>query len=135
MTYFSRYGGTWTDRGDVLDLLDRKLEAQELTWREAEQVRFWVEHGHVVLDQAVDPALCDRVAAELEQAREEADQRFVAQHREGELFRLDPAVPMDHVRVLDVYVFQEAARDALLSPAIRASCGSCSRRSRSSSRV
>ena len=119
MTYFSRYGGTWTDRGDALDVLDRRLEAQQLSWSEAEQVRFWIDHGHLVLEQAVDPALCDRVAEELEHARLSADQRLVAQHPEGELFRLDPAIPMDHVRALDVYVFHESARDALLSPAIR----------------
>jgi phytanoyl-CoA hydroxylase len=119
VTYFSRYGGTWTDRDDALELLGHKLEAEELSWSEAEQVRFWIDHGHVVLEQAVDPRLCDRVVEELARSRERSDERLVAQHPDGELFRLDPAVPMEHVRVLDVYVFHEAARDALLSPAIR----------------
>ena len=119
MTYYSRYGGTWTDRGDAQDLVDRKLEAQELSWSEAEQVRFWIDHGHLVLEQAVDPALCDRVTEELERSRLAADQRLVAQHPNGDLFRLSPDVPMDHVRALDAYVFHETARDALTSPAIR----------------
>jgi phytanoyl-CoA hydroxylase len=119
VTYYSRYGGTWTDRDDAQELIDRKLEAQEITWREAEQVRFWIEHGHVVLENAVAPALCERVAADLAEARARSDERIIAQHPEGEVFRLDPSVPMDHVRALDVYVFHESARDALLSPAIR----------------
>jgi phytanoyl-CoA hydroxylase len=117
--YFSRYGGLWTDRGDALQRLDQKLEAQELSWHEFERVRFWMDHGYVILEQAVDPALCDRVSEQLEVARQSSDQRILAQHPDQTLFRLDPSIPMDHVRVLDIYVFQEAARDALLSPDIR----------------
>jgi ectoine hydroxylase-related dioxygenase (phytanoyl-CoA dioxygenase family) len=78
-----------------------------------------MKHGYAVLEQAVDPELCDQVSRDLEEAWERSDGRILAQHPDGTYFDLDHGVPMDQVRALDVYAHQRAAREALLAPAIR----------------
>lgn len=70
-SYQSVFRGLWTDRRDALDEIDRRLELGSLTQTDAELLRHWVEHGYVILQGAVEPAVCDSVRSELEYAGSE----------------------------------------------------------------
>jgi ectoine hydroxylase-related dioxygenase (phytanoyl-CoA dioxygenase family) len=100
-------------------MLDDRLESQQITWEEAQRLRFWMEKGYVILEGAVDPRLCDRINADIREAWQRSDHRVLAQHPDLTIFQLDHSVSMELVRTLDVYTLQRAARDALLSPAIQ----------------
>jgi phytanoyl-CoA hydroxylase len=117
--YFSRFGGLWTDRRDAPEEIERRLQEGVVTPALAERLRAWITNGYVVLEQAVEPAVCDRVRADLDGAFREGDERLLF-HSPAELEYRPLAAGLDteRARVVDVYVHYESARRALFSPAI-----------------
>lgn len=117
--YFSRFGGLWTDRRDAPEEIDRRLEAGAISQSDGERLRHWVEHGYVVLEEAVEPETCDRLRADLERAFAQGDERLLMRSPAHEGFEpLRAGVDTERARVLDVYAFYESARAALFSEPI-----------------
>ena len=119
--YFSRFGGLWTDRHDAGEEIERRVEASMVTESDAERLRHWVDHGFVILEQGVEPEMCDRLRADLDRAFQQGDERLLmttpAHGQEG--YRpLTPDVDKEGARVADVYVYYESARETLFSDAI-----------------
>ena len=117
--YHSAFGGLWTDRRDAGEEVDRRLDAGAISSEEAETLRHWITHGYVILERAVDPAVCDRLREDLERAFREGDQKLVM-YLGGDRTprRLDADTDIHHTRVLDVYVYYDSARQALFSQPI-----------------
>ncbi|XYD09480.1 phytanoyl-CoA dioxygenase family protein [Methylobacterium sp. NMS12] len=58
----------WLDQPDALDIVARRVARREITPRQAEICRSWVEHGYYVLRGAIDPETIDEVWADYEAA-------------------------------------------------------------------
>jgi hypothetical protein len=58
----------WLDQPDAQERIDEKLKRGELSQYEAEQCRFWIENGYIVLPRAIDEATLDSVWAAYEEA-------------------------------------------------------------------
>jgi ectoine hydroxylase-related dioxygenase (phytanoyl-CoA dioxygenase family) len=117
--YHSAFGGLWTDRRDAADEIDRRLEAGAIAPADAEVLRRWIRDGYVILERAVEPAVCDLVRNDLERAFREGDERvlmFLGGDRTP--LRLPAGADIHRTRVVDVYVFYESARRALFSDPI-----------------
>jgi hypothetical protein len=117
--YHSAFGGLWTDRRDATEEVDRRLDAGAISTDEADTLRQWIAHGYVILERAVDPAVCDRLGDDLDRAFLEGDQRLVM-YLGGDRTprRLDAGPDIRHTLVLDVYVYYDSARQALFSQPI-----------------
>ena len=117
--YFSEFGGCWTDRSDWATQLDAKLEHGEITADEAARVRFWIEHGYVILRGAVAPELCEQVAEDLHRAWAESDPRLLLVDSETNISHpLSRDWEEKRIRLVDVYAYYESARRALFAPDI-----------------
>ncbi len=117
--YFSRFGGLWTDRRDAEQEIERRAREGRISAPLAERLRFWVSNGYVVLEQAVDGAVCDQLRADLETAFRQGDERLLFHSPAGADYRpLSAGLDTERARVVDVYVYYESALRALFSPAI-----------------
>lgn len=117
--YLSRFGGLWTDRADAEEQIAARLRDGRIGEAEAGRLRHWVGHGHVVLEHAVEPAVCDRVRAELDRTFAQGDDRLLmySEAPDGP-HAVEAGVDTPFARVVDAYVFSEPARAALFSAPI-----------------
>ena len=115
-----RFGGFWADRPDALDAVDGKLEVGQITVAQAEQLRFWIRNGYVILPGAIPAKLADRAEKELDRAYsgKVADLLFECGavgpgHRpwSADLNAL-PA------KALDLHYFSKPIRELIFAPAI-----------------
>jgi hypothetical protein len=51
----------WLDRADALEQVQAKVARREITAAEAEQCRYWREHGYIILPKLIDDATLDTV--------------------------------------------------------------------------
>jgi phytanoyl-CoA hydroxylase len=116
-TYFSRFGGLWTDRDDAAQELDRRLDGGRITEHQAELLQEWMADGRVVLEGAVPVAAIERFEADITRAFAEGDERLLVE-RDGEKRPLAPGTPTSLARVVDAYAYYESARELLFAPAI-----------------
>lgn len=115
--YFSRFGGLWTDRPDAAEELQRRLADGRVTEADAELLTHWMEKGYVILPGAVPPSVCDDIRQVIERAWSAGDERLrVFPPGSREPIEITPDLPTDRLRIVDIYVFLEAARKALFSP-------------------
>ena len=73
--YRGHFEGLWTDRVDADAVVDRRLRAGQITDADAELLRFWIEHGYVVIPGAVSQEVCDQLQDDLSQAFANGDDR------------------------------------------------------------
>ena len=119
VAHHSRYGGLWTDRLDALDEIDRRRKRWMIKRRDAERLRHWCDKGYVILPQAVTPRVCDRVRADIERAWREGDDRlYILRPGEREPAPLTADSPTERMRLADIHVQLESARQALFAKPI-----------------
>jgi hypothetical protein len=58
----------WLDRPDWEALLEAKQTSGEISAADAEQCRHWAEHGYIILEGCIEPAVLDRAWAAYEEA-------------------------------------------------------------------
>src|SRR5829696_1255936 len=116
--YFSRFGGLWTDHKDAEAALARKLASSSASANEVALLRRWMSDGYVILPQAVPHDVVDRVRADIERVWEARDARLAIEIG-GVKSPIDPAKRGRHTKLLDLYVFSQAVREAAFAPAIR----------------
>jgi phytanoyl-CoA hydroxylase len=113
----SRFGGLWTDRLDALDVLIARRSS--LAPRLVALLESWITNGFVLLPGAVDPSVCDSLAANLEQSWQHGHpgqlvvDSTTGQHRPlvaGDVKRL--------TRAVDTHVHFDAARQLLQSQVV-----------------
>lgn len=117
--YFGSFGGLWTDRRDAPKELEHRLAAGRLEPALADRLRHWLEHGYAVLEQAVDPAVCDQICSDLDDAFARGEGRLLVHSPASRDYQpLVAGMDTERARVVDIYAYYEAARQALFSPAI-----------------
>jgi phytanoyl-CoA hydroxylase len=114
--YRGHFEGLWTDRRDAPEIIERRQRAGQLSEVDAELLRFWLEHGYVIIPGAVSMEVCDQLQADLSHAFANGDERLRVL-KPGEHFGqpLQPGTDMRGMRVNDVYVHLESARQALFA--------------------
>jgi phytanoyl-CoA hydroxylase len=118
-TYRSDFGGTWTDRSDALEELQRRRDAGDIGAEDAERLRFWIDKGYAVLEGAVAPEVVDAFRDEVTRAFRDGDERLLVQTEGlGEYRPLAPGTNPAAARVVDIYAEYESARDVLFSKPI-----------------
>jgi phytanoyl-CoA hydroxylase len=117
--YRGQFEGLWTDRRDVTEVIARRVRSGDLSEADSDLLRHWVEHGYVVLEGAVPPDVCDRLQDDLSRAFANGDDRLRVL-KPGEHFGepLQAGTDMRGMRVNDVYVHFESAREALFADRI-----------------
>jgi len=58
----------WLDLPDAAERIEAKLQAGEITRKEAEQCRFWAKNGYIIVPRLFDPEVLDAVWAGYESA-------------------------------------------------------------------
>ena len=77
-SFRSDFGGLWTDRADADEVL-RSLIQQGLSADLVDQVQFWMKHGYVILERAVDVELCEKLRRELHDIYKFGNENFLIQ--------------------------------------------------------
>jgi len=117
--YFSDFGGLWTDRIDADDELDRRVADGRIDPATAAHISMWMESGYVLLPGAVPSTVCDRLRSDIETAWQAGDERLrILPPGSQAPEPLLANSPTEGMRVVDIYVFFESARQALFSPSI-----------------
>lgn len=118
--YHSRHGGLWPDRKDADTLLAERLQRGLISATEAELLRSWMRNGYVILRNTVPQDILDDVVRDTDRIWETSDSRLLV-HVGGM-----QAVPPNETsrfgsgnRLVDLYVFSEAAREAIFAYRIR----------------
>ena len=121
----SRFGGLWIDQPHVQDLIEGKLQTGLISAAQAEQLRFFVENGYVILPRALT---AKAVAA----AREDLERAYAGAFP-GALFECAPLGPgtfpwqkgvNDHpAKVMDLHHFSPACLKIMFAPKITAFLG------------
>ena len=114
-----KFEGLWTDRADALEIVARRRRAGQLDDDDAQRFVHWIEHGYVILPGAVSNAECDAVGSDLRRAFEHGDERlhvFAPGEQSGS--PLTAGLEMDGMRVNDIYVYFDSAREALFNDAV-----------------
>ncbi|MFL5823823.1 MAG: phytanoyl-CoA dioxygenase family protein [Solirubrobacteraceae bacterium] len=117
--YFSRFDGLWTDRRDAEEELQRRVDSGRLSPALAAQLHHWIRQGYVVIREAADPAVCERLRTDLDEAFRGGDERLLTHSPASTEYQpLRPGMDTERARVVDVYAYYDSARQALLSPRI-----------------
>jgi phytanoyl-CoA hydroxylase len=119
-TYRSDFGGLWTDRSDAEDQIERLRAAGEITEHQAEQLRFWIDNGYIILEAAVPMDAIDRFHSDIARAFDDGDERLLI-HTPDNPHGRDPlraGMSTVNARVIDSFAYYDAARDLLLAEPI-----------------
>jgi ectoine hydroxylase-related dioxygenase (phytanoyl-CoA dioxygenase family) len=114
----SRHGGLWTDRSDALKLVDRDERKRQITSDEAEQLRFWIKNGYLILQGAVNDLVIDRLLDELDR-RWRASDDSIRVEIGGNLHPLSPDLRVRRYKLLDYYAHSQIALQAAFADKIR----------------
>ncbi len=121
-SYYSSFGGLWTDRKDAVAVLASKRE--KLPEGMADKLQFFIDNGFVILEQAVDHQAIDNYRRDLESASREGDSALLAsvpmagpQDKDVvPLKEADLGAPL--TKVLDTYALLPSARTMIFSDPI-----------------
>lgn len=116
--YRSKFGGLWVDRGDAARVLERKLRDGEVTLDDVPALQHYIDHGYVVLEQAVRHDVIDQYLAFFERAWD-APPRGIYAHSGGQVHPLSRELYDRVAKVSDLHYYFERAEDLIFAPAIR----------------
>jgi Phytanoyl-CoA dioxygenase (PhyH) len=116
----SPYGGLWPDQANAADLLQGKLEIGQITERQAEQLRFWMQNGCVIIEKAIPPLLVDRAALDLARAYAGGfpDLQFECHAVSREPVPWQPEINPHPAKALDIHHFSAAIRNVMFADAV-----------------
>jgi ectoine hydroxylase-related dioxygenase (phytanoyl-CoA dioxygenase family) len=120
-SFRSDFGGLWTDRSDAEEVL-ASLIKQGMSADLADRVKFWMKHGYVILERAVDVALCEKLRLELHDIYKFGNENFLIQDPTAAPGTGSPVVPnieADRMRIVDMYGRSNNALNVLLAPQIK----------------
>lgn len=119
--FASQFGGFWTDQSNAKEILAGKLELGSITEQQAEMLSFWIENGYIIIPNAVDASILDRVEKDIDKVYAgELGPCFVETFETGKM----QVIPVEQRhrsfrnKVLDIYAISEATRDAIFAPKI-----------------
>jgi hypothetical protein len=117
--YRDHFEGLWTDRLDVESVLERHRRAGRVSDTDDALLRDWIDDGYVKLPGAIPYELCEEIKRDIHYALDNGDARLRV-IAPGENFGrpLEAKVNMRGMRVQDIYVHFESARQALFAEPI-----------------
>ncbi len=117
----SRFGGLWTDLSNARQVLAGKLELGRLDGGQAELLNAWIEHGFVVIEDAVPHAVIDAVRSDIESAWRGDDDRNCAEYLvDGriDVGACSPERRSSQIKLLNMHAVSKATRDAIFAPEV-----------------
>jgi hypothetical protein len=116
----SPYGGLWPDMANAADIVQGKLEIGQITERQAEKLRFWMQNGYAILEGSIPPSLVDKAALDLDRAYAGgfADLKFECHAVAREHIAWQPEINPHPAKALDIHHFSPAIRDLMFADAI-----------------
>ena len=120
-SFRSDFGGLWTDRTDADEVLISLIQ-QGLSADLVDQVQFWMKHGYVILERAVDVELCEKLRRELHDIYKFGNENFLIQDPHAAPGTGSPVVPnieANRMRIVDMYGRSNNAVSVLLAPRIK----------------
>ena len=120
-----RFGGFWVDRPDALDAVEGRLEIGQISEVQAEQLRFWIANGYIILPGAIPARLADRALKDLDRAYagEFPDLLFECGAKAPGHMAWDESLNALPAKALDLHFFSKAIRELMFAPAITAFLG------------
>ena len=122
--YYSRFGGLWTDRLDAAQQLHSRVSHGSISAHLAEQLGFFIEHGHVILEGAVGNTQIDTYLQALHQAASAKGPLLASIPAVGPrdkgivpLHQADLSAPL--TKALDTYYHLESAHDVIFAGPIQ----------------
>jgi len=117
--YRSKFGGLWVDRADAPAVLMRKLRQGDVSRRDAEALRHYIERGYVVFPRAVESPVVDEYLEFFEDAWREPPAGIYA-HSQGQVLPLSRSLYDRVAKVSDLhYYYPRAQRIVFASPVLR----------------
>jgi hypothetical protein len=115
-----QFGGFWADRPDALDVVDGKLEVGQIDEKQAEQLRFWIKNGYVILPGALPPRLATRALKEVDRAYAGGfnDLLFECAAMGAGHRYWSPELAHHAAKALDLHYFSPVIREVMFAPAI-----------------
>lgn len=120
--HLSRFGGTWLDQGNALDLIEGKRQIGRLDAADAALLGNWVRDGYVILRGAVSRRMADRAAADLHAAYDGRmpQVKFECPHIGGYApVGWDPAVKEQAAKALDLHWWSQPICDVIFADPVR----------------
>jgi phytanoyl-CoA hydroxylase len=121
-TFRSRFGGLWTDLTNAIDTVNAQLDQNIVSREEAEQLRHWITHGYVIIENAVPHDVIDRVVLDTELAWSGKFPSIFVEHFVNNQLTFSPACPKlrnAFGKMLDLYAVSQATRDAIFADPLR----------------
>ena len=115
----SRFGGLWPDLPNAADLIQGKLDLGQITERQADLLRFWTNNGYVILENAIDQAIVDKAARDLDRAYAGGfpELKFECHAVAPDHIPWRPEINPHPAKALDVHHFSPAVRDLMFADA------------------
>jgi len=116
----SRFGGFWPDAANADDIVQGRLEIGQITERQAEQLRFWIQNGYVILEKAVPVCVIDQAARDLDRAYAGGfpELKFECNAVAPEHIHWQPELSDHPAKALDIHHFSPAIRSLMFADAI-----------------
>jgi ectoine hydroxylase-related dioxygenase (phytanoyl-CoA dioxygenase family) len=114
------FGGLWPDLPNAADLIQGRLDIGRISERQAGLLRFWVENGYVILENAIPASLADRAALDLDRAYAGGfpDLKFECHAVAGEHIHWRPEINPLPAKALDIHHFSPAIREVMFADAV-----------------
>lgn len=116
----SRFGGLWIDRHDWLDRLGVKFRNGEISDEMSVAIFRFVRDGYLVIPSAVPADVVDRLNADIEKVWKNPPNGLLVETFEpdGKMRNTKPDVALraGRTKMLDLYAYSKAAREAIASP-------------------
>lgn len=116
--FASPFKGFWTDLPDAADSVDVLLRSGEITAKEAEDLRHFIDTGYLVIPNAISKDLADMIAREMASVYEHGDKFVVRTDRRNYNLATQDIMAMPSARIIDYYVNSALAREAVFSSKI-----------------
>lgn len=116
----SPFGGLWPDLPNAMDIIQGKLETAQITKRQADQLRFWVRNGYLILEHAIPPSTIDKAALDLDRAYAGGfpELKFECHTVAPEHIVWRPELNPHPAKALDIHHFSPAIREVMFCDAI-----------------
>ncbi len=116
----SPFGGLWPDAPNAADIIQGRQEIGAITAAQADKLRFWLQNGYVILENAIPPSVVDRAAADLDRAYAGAfaDLKFECHAVAPDHIAWRSEINPHPAKALDIHHFSPAVRNLMFSDAI-----------------
>jgi phytanoyl-CoA hydroxylase len=113
-----RLPALWTDQPDWLARLGALAATGFITQADADQLGHFADHGWLIMPQAIEPALIDRLVGDIRRMHETPGMFVTTDFRGGRVQKLNGNQPEAFESLFDLYVNLQSARQVCMHPKI-----------------